>query len=292
MWLKIALALIVTLVVAGAVQFYSFHRRVNREIGAFVQQANIGSARIVSPADYGSVPQPVRRYFEAIGIDGQPMIQFVRLKQEGQFRTGVDQDWMPIEAVQYFSTEPPGFVWFAKATMASVVPIWVRDRLMHGHGHMLIKPLGLITAGDAAGSEMDQGSMARYLSETPWFPTALLPGEHLRWEAIDDESARAVLRIGDREVSGVFHVNNAGEIDRFEAPRYGTFGDAYRLESWGGFYRDYQSRGGIRIPTYVQPVWHLDSGDYTYAKLRVTEIDYNRPARFRRPARSVPQDMI
>lgn len=37
----------------------------------------------------------------------------------------------------------------------------------------------------ATGSEIDQGTMMRYLNEMTWFPAAFL-GENISWKAVDE----------------------------------------------------------------------------------------------------------
>mgnify|MGYP001122948052 CR=1 FL=1 len=60
--------------------------------------------------------------------------------------------------------------------------------------------------------------------------------------------------------------------------------DRYRdtsLEKWSGYYRHYEEIEGVTIPTEAEVVWHLDTGDFSYARFRVTEIEFNKPSRYR-----------
>ena len=54
----------------------------------------------------------------------------------------------------------------------------------------------------------------RFLSDLIWLPTGLLPTRALRWEHIDNDTARAVLRDESTVVQATFHVNSIGQIDR------------------------------------------------------------------------------
>ena len=57
--------------------------------------------------------------------------------------------------------------------------------------------LGLVTLADIRGtSEVAQGELLRFLAEAAWYPTALLPSQGVRWEALDGISARATLTDG------------------------------------------------------------------------------------------------
>ena len=54
--------------------------------------------------------------------------------------------------------------------------------------------LGLVPVVNAADDpQLRAGALQRYLAESVWFPTALLPSEGLRWTPVDEAHARATL---------------------------------------------------------------------------------------------------
>ena len=61
-------------------------------------------------------------------------------------------------------------------------------------------------------------SAQRYLAESVWLPTALLPSERLSWSAIDASHARATLQDGPVTVSLDFEIGLGGEILAVKAP--------------------------------------------------------------------------
>lgn len=65
-------------------------------------------------AQLENLPDPVQRYFKNVLKENQPYISFVRLKHDGQFKTGIDKNWANIKGEQYFTTATPGFVWKGK----------------------------------------------------------------------------------------------------------------------------------------------------------------------------------
>jgi hypothetical protein len=147
---------------------------------------------------------------------------------------------------------------------------------------MLVKLMSLITLADAKGKEMGQSGLIRYFSEALWFPTALLPSDHLVWEEIDSESAKATIQDHNLQASAVFHFNKKGEIthmvteDRFRAVNNG-----YRRERWTTYYRRYREVDNVKIPIEGEAVWNLDSGDFSYARFIITDIEFNNPTRYR-----------
>ena len=77
---------------------------------------------------------------------------------------------------------------------------------------MLWKLFSALTLVNFGGREIDQSALVRYLSEAVYFPTALLPSRTLRWEAVNDDSAKATLVHGGLCVSATFHFNARGQI--------------------------------------------------------------------------------
>ena len=72
----------------------------------------------------------------------------------------------------------------------------------------------------------------------------------------------------------VVDFNDTGEITRFTADRYMDT----TLEKWTGYCRDYRDMNGVRVPTEIEAVWNLDSGDFSYARFRVTKLEFNDPS--------------
>lgn len=67
---------------------------------------------------------------------------------------------------------------------------------------MKVKMLSLFSIMDAHDdTNLDAGSLMRYLAELVWLPTALLPSENLRWTPIDDHRALATLTDSGTTVS-------------------------------------------------------------------------------------------
>jgi len=134
--------------------------------------------------------------------------------------------------------------------------------------------LSLITMADASGPEVDQGALLRYLAEMMWFPTAWL-ADYIQWESIDAHSAKATLRHAGLTVSAVLHFNEDGLVAQVTAERYWDENGKFALRKWSGRVEDYREAGGMRIPMKVDVLWHLDTGDFSYFRAEITEIEYN-----------------
>lgn len=224
--------------------------------------------------DVADLPAPARRYFETVLTEGQPHVKMVRLRQRGEFRLGgADAPWRPLAATQHFTTQPPGFVWDATIGVLPLLPARVIDLYRCGEGLLRARLLGVVPVASAGPDpEMNEGELVRYLGEAVWFPTALLPDAGIEWEAIDDHSARATLEHGDATASLVFHFDDRDQVDRVTTERYRQEEDSYA--PWTGYFRNYEDRNGVRIPTEAEVEWNLPESDLSYWRATIEETEY------------------
>ncbi len=231
--------------------------------------------RLVTPEMLQPLPEPVQRYLAFTGVVGKPWIHDVRLRQAGRFRMGPGRPWLPITAEQTYTIDRPGFLWKAVAWVARLPLLKARDRYQDGHGHMFGKLAGLFTIFDARGPEMDQASLARYLSEMVWFPTAFLAG-NIQWQGLDEHSAQVTLTDGGKSVSGRLTFGEDGRPTDFTTQRYYSHDDnRYSLETWSNPITKFQVWGGMNLPVQGQVIWKLAGGDFPYFKWEVTQVEYN-----------------
>ncbi|BCG57402.1 hypothetical protein PUR_08270 [Paenibacillus sp. URB8-2] len=267
---------LVTVIKAGRLRFNQNAKKQARQLlGASPNK----STEIIRQGDLAVLPLPVQRWLENSQIVGKEKITSVRLKQTGRMRTKEGGRWMPAKAVQYFRADEPGFVWQADVQMALLLHLSGLDHYREGKGKMSIKLLSLFPVVDAQGPEMDISTLLRYLAEMPWFPTAAL-NSYITWEPIDENSARATMTCQGVGASGVFTVNEKGDLTSFTAKRYKEVDGQYILSDWGGVNREFKEFNGIRIPSRSDIIWKEKTGDFTWFQCEITEIEYNKPELF------------
>ncbi len=271
----ILLFLLVAFIAVSFLGNYLFNQKAEKEINALFAK-RVDNKAIVKQEELDRLPAPVQKWLENSQVVGQERASTIRLKQSGIMRTEPEKSWMPFKAEQYFVTEEPGFIWNAKINAAPMFHIAGRDKYDDGHGNMLIKILSLITIGDATGKEMDQGTMVRYLAEMMWYPTTAL-NDYIKWEEIDERSARANMSYRGVTASATFEFDENGDVSSFSSQRYGEFGGQYSLETWSGSVGEIKLMDGIRIPTKGEVTWELEAGDFTWLEWEITEIEYNNP---------------
>lgn len=252
-----------------------FERNVNSEASELLTKAGEKEPNIVTEDDIKDLPEPVQKYLRYTGVIGKEKIETVRLKQKGSFRQG-DRPWMSFEAVQYYTTNPPAFIWIADMKAFPLLSVKGRDMYYEGKGNMLIKIPPFITIADARSGEIDQGTLVRYLNEIMWFPSAYL-NDYIEWEPIDSTSAKATIIYRGVTASATLYFDSEGKMTNFEAQRYYTEGNKSSLETWTTPIKEYKEINGMRLPVRGEGVWKLDSGDFPYIRVEITEIEYNKP---------------
>jgi hypothetical protein len=246
----------------------------SKEAQAILQQAQASDSQPIAETDLLKFPEPMQRYLRYSQIVGKSPISTVRLQQKGRFKTQPSGAGMPFVAEQYFTINPPAFLWEANVSAFPLVSIAVKDSLSQGHGSISAKLLSLFSVASGQGREIDQGAWLRYLGEIGWFPTAWL-SEQIEWQAIDTHSVQATIRDRDLVASAILHINPEGQLTRVSADRYRAAKPVPVLTPWSGLYSDYREVNGMMIPMHAIGAWNFETGDFAYFQGEVTEIEYN-----------------
>ncbi|GHN00313.1 hypothetical protein WSM22_18020 [Cytophagales bacterium WSM2-2] len=261
--------LIVAVIAAGS---YNFDQRVNAEIKTLKAEAR-HSGEVITEDHLVSLPKPVKQWMITSGVVGKKYPSQVHIIQKGELRQEKNGAWSGFHAKQYFSLEPPAFVWTADIHINSLFELKGRDKLEKGKGNMLIKGDSFFPIANSSGKEIDQGSLLRYLAEISWFPQASLQN-YMTWEEIDATHARAFMTYGSTSVSGVFTFGPNGLPVLFEAKRYGDFKGKFSLETWSVKTTAYRTFQGVTVGSSNEVTWKLSSGDFTWLKLELTSLEY------------------
>jgi hypothetical protein len=218
----------------------------------------------------------VQRWLRYSGVVGKPIPTAVRLRQEGELRLG-DRGWVPFTAEEYYTTDPPGFVWSVRLEMAPLVAVVGRDAYVAGRGSMDMRLLGLFPVARDRGPDMDRGDLLRYLNEIMWFPAGVL-SPYITWDAIDASSARATMSYAGVSAPATFFFDEQGRLSNMVADRVDRHDG--RVNSWSTPITDYGEFGGVWVPVAGEAVYARESGDFPYIRVRVTALEYDRPERY------------
>jgi uncharacterized protein DUF6920 len=258
-----------------------FKQQIEREIERLYSASKDVSNKTFSMDQIKNLPEPVKRYFTHSLEEGQHYVSYIKLKHTGEFRQGENQKWMSIEGQEYFTTETPGFIWIGKISLLPLVWITGVDKYLEGRGTFQIKIMSIFTiADDPTGKELDESELMRWLAEAPLFPTALLPSSYLHWEPVDSDSAKAIIDYGRTRVEALFHFDKKGEIVQMNADRYRAVDNSFVKEKWLGHYSNYAVTKNILVPWDIEVSWNSEVGNFTYAKFKIKEIQYDNPIKY------------
>ena len=245
---------------------YNIHRQFIKEVKSLFANSDIIDRKL-SYDQLKDLPAPVARYFRHVLKEGQPYVSTVHLTHDGLFKTGLNKDWINIRGEQYFTISPPGFVWKGQTKLFTA-----RDMYIHESGKLVVNILSLLKVVNASGDSYNESELQRWLAECVWFPTNLLPGEDLTWEAIDTSHAKLTLKYKKLSISYLVTFNEIGEITQLETRRFMEKG---KRETWIGTLWDYKEYNGMSIPTTIEVKWVIGEEHLPYARFHIKTIVYN-----------------
>ena len=267
------ITIVVLLVLTLAIGKINLSLKFGNQVKAlFAQSDNITNQQF-HKSQLDGLPAPVQRYFNHILKDGQPYISYARIKHVGQFKADLKKGWMNITGEQYATTGKPGFIW--KGTTAMFV---ARDMYISDKGRLIVSLFSVYNIADTKGKEKyDTGELLRWLGESILYPTNFLPGTRLHWYPIDSNTAKLTFDYNGFSLFFRVSFNETGEITEMETKRYMGEGNA---ETWVIKATNYKEMNNVIVPTDFDVLWRLKEGDFSYAKFKITEIEYNKPEKF------------
>ena len=248
-----------------------------------VQMALLDAARVTMPAgrydarEIEGLPAPVQRYFRAVLKDGQPIIATATFNFEGTFNmSATGEQWKRFTSTQRAVVHRPGFLWNGSVAMFPGVAAHVNDSYIAGEGRLHAAMLGLFTVADVqGGGEIARGELMRYFAEAIWYPTALLPSQGVRWDSVDDRSAKATLVDDPITLRLLFRFDEAGLITSVHADERGAgVGKDAVMLPWECSASNYQLRDGMMVPTVGEAAWMRPEGRKPYFLGKLTSLTY------------------
>lgn len=242
--------------------------------------------RALTPETFGleeidGLPDPVRRYFMQCGWIGREKAMSAWIKwKDVRLKISPDTEFISVRCKQFNSVPEPARIVYMSSTLNGLLPFEGRDKYQDGHGNMLIRLAKFIRIADARGTEMDRSALVTILAEALFVPAYALQ-DYIRWTPVDDHAAAAKLTYNDISVSGIFYFNDEGEFVRFNTTdRYFTPDGKNPVNiPWSVYVQDYADFEGIRIPTAISALWHMDTGEYEYYTGKIAGIGFNRTLR-------------
>lgn len=207
-----------------------------------------------------ALPEPAQRFFRFAIAPGTPLHTVAEISMEGEFSLGSKskRGYMPMHAQQVLAA-PHGFVWKVRAGDK----VWFSgsDGAVDGKSWSRFWLMGMLPVA-RAGKNTDhlRAAFGRYAAEAVfWTPAALLPGDSVRWETIDDSSARVILTHLDLEQAVDLTVDAEGRPVKIVFQRWSNANleKTFQAQPFGGYLSDYRGFNGFRLPTRVEAGNHF-----------------------------------
>lgn len=240
-----------------------------KQISELFSESSSLKNKIFSSEQIKSLPAPVQKYFNYALSEGQTYLSNLHLKHTGRFKTGVEKDWIDIKGEQYFTAQPPGFIWIGKTKAFKATDSYVSNK-----GNLSVYLFGFLRIVKSERPTVNQAELLRWLGESVWMPTNLLPSEHISWSPIDENTAKLNFEWQNENLYYIVHFNEKGQITKLVTERYMN---PDRLEKWVGCLNNYQEINGMMIPRNIKASWLLEKGKHTYADFHVEEFNHNTP---------------
>jgi hypothetical protein len=236
------------------------------------------------PATTGipSNPEPVARYVFWSYAENPNPVDCVHVQYTGRIRYGRMGRWMKVNGGALFSLVAPAFIWHAKVTYAPGIWIEAFDYYVHHEAGMNFNLFSFLPLDNANTGEIRGSSLFRYLACTPLFPMIYRSSGFIRWETVDDMTAKAIIHDPDLSVDAIARFNGRGWIESISTrqkihPETGRPVPGLFASRFSG----YAEVGGYRIPTRVASEMIMPHGEYVCAEYSITGVTYDTPVTMR-----------
>jgi hypothetical protein len=240
-----------------------------------------------------TLPMPLRRYFR-FTLGEQPPAHIpalvrltlegtVRIPQEASAAGGVTRatPWLTHSGTEWLSLSAgnAAFHWHSLWLRPDGRHVEVRDKYDAGRSHILARLDGKEPLIDEEGDSADKADfLIRLFAEATQMPPYLLPSRYLRWEAVDEQHARAVLSDGAVRAEMVCRFAESGALERCDAQQRrlrvsGPQGGYAVPAQWSVTRSDYRTLAGMRVPTSAVVSWTLGAKTWDQVTLKLTALD-------------------
>ena len=231
---------------------------------------------MLTEEDIQHLPVIVQRYLHYSGSMGKEKIWNFRAEFTGGIRSKSNEDFMPLKSVQYNFMDRPARLFYIVAKKKGI-PAKGIHLYKDQTAIMLVKILGLFTAVNAKGKEMDQGETVTLFNDMCFMAPASLIDRNIEWKVIDNFTVDAKFTNGNITISATLFFNEKGELvnflsnDRFET----TDGRTYKNYPWLTPVTGYTDVSGYRLPSGAKLIYKHPDEDLCYGEFNLKSIEYN-----------------
>jgi hypothetical protein len=232
-------------------------------------EAYAGQAGVVTTmAIPAGLPEPVARFYDMYHGDALPVYHSAVISGRGTLRfMGIT---LPAR-LRFTHQTGEGYRHYIETTFYGIPIMKVNERYLEGHTRLEL-PFGVVENDPKVDGAANQGLWG----ETMFYPAAFLTYPGVRWEAMDETSARLYVPFGDEEQ--IFTVRfdlQTGMIQRMETRRYRDE-KVGEIRWWGELITE-QDKDGLPLQTIFTVTWE-DEGT-PWLKAEIEETVFNSDVR-------------
>lgn len=238
--------------------------------------SNTSPTVIFNKKTVANLPRPLKKYFTMVTSDSFKVPKFVTVIQKAEIKTSTKSQWLPVNAVEYFTTYYPNYLWDAELHTNKYFWVKTIDSYVEGAGNMIIKFNSSITISDAKSIEINKSDLFRYFSEAVVFPTSMLPNDSLKWNMLDSNIAEIKYKHKSVSIVAKVFFNENGLIekiltnDKFRSTEKGYVQTPYTV-----YYSNYKwFDNKYIVPSHYELEWDLPDGKFRYAKFDIQKVIY------------------
>mgnify|MGYP005834550569 FL=1 len=217
---------------------------------------------VAPPAD---LPAPVARYFRAIIGDRIPVVDSAVLTGSVTLRLG---GFRFNGRFRFVHAAGRAYRHYIEATIFGIPVMRVNERYLDGKARMEL-PFGVFEDDPKLAQAANLGLWA----ESVWLPSIFITDPRVRWEAVDDATARLIVPFGAETDSLTVRFDpDTGLLRDMEAMRYRDVRDAAKIR-WVVQVLGWATFNGVRVPSPASVTW-MDQGK-PWVVWTVEDVVYN-----------------
>jgi len=205
------------------------------------------------------LPKPVDRFYRALYGEEIPVIQSFILTGRGNLRfQGVT---LPAR-LRFTHDAGKGYRHYIETTLWGVPVLKVNEHFLNLKSRLAL-PFGIVEDEP----QVDEAANLGMWSETMMFPGVYLSTEGVRWEPIDESTAKLVVPFREKaDEFTVFFNPQTGLIDKMEAMRWKNAGDKEKTR-WEAQANEWGEINGWTMPILFAAKWMDESSPWLVARI-------------------------
>ncbi len=199
------------------------------------------------------LPAPLRRYFTVAFGNEVPRVASMVTWGRARARFGL---WMPLR-FQLYHRPGQAFLRKMEVTWFGLPVLHALDQYLNSEG--ATGPVNNLETGP----KVNQGANLILWAEATFYPSILLTDPRLRWESIDETSARLIYPFDGKDEELIFYFDpDTGLPTRTWGLRYqGASGEKV---PWFAEILSWQTVDGRQLPRRVAVTWEADGAPWSY----------------------------